>query len=123
MFDEVTAIAWYAWPVAAPIVFAFTMWRLRSTRARSRIGAALSFSAASALAMLVLTLSSMFRDGLAFGLVPSNGWAAVLRTLEGLPAFGLPALVLLVPLVVVGCWASKSPRADSKQDAGHVRRP
>src|SRR5260221_14774806 len=114
MFDEVTEIGWYGWPVAAPVVFAFAMWRLRSRRARSRIGAALSFSAASALAMLIVPLSAMFRDGLASGLVPSTGRSAVLRTDEGLPALGLPGLVLVVPLLAVGWLASRTPRSDAK---------
>jgi hypothetical protein len=112
MLDTMTEIAWYGWPVAALVVFALTMWRLKPGRARSRIGAALSFSAASGLTFLVFSLSGLFRDGLAPGVVPSTGTTALRRTVDG-----LPMLALVVPLLVAGWWAAKTPRADAKTDA------
>jgi putative copper export protein len=113
MVDEVIEVAWYGWPVAALVVFGLTMWRLRRRRARSRIGAALSFSAATAATVLIVALSGMFRDGLAPGLVPSAGMTALRRT-----AYGVPLLALVVPLLVLGWWASRAPTPRSNPGAG-----
>jgi hypothetical protein len=112
MFDQMMKIAWYSWPLVAGAVFASTMWRLRTTRVRSRIGAALSFAAAAALAMVLLTLSAVFRDGLGPDSVPSTGVTALRRTAEC-----LPFLLLVAPLLAAGWWASKVPR-DAEKNAG-----
>jgi putative copper export protein len=113
MVDEVIEAAWRGWPVAAVVVFGLTMWRLRRRRARSRIGAALSFSAAASVTILILALSGMFRDGLAPGLVPSTGMTALRRT-----AYGFPLLGVVVPLLVLGWWASRAPAPRSNPGAG-----
>ena len=106
MLDELGKVAWYVSPVAAIAVFALTMMSFRNKTRAGRILAATCFGLASALALAIFALSVLFRDGLAPGFIPSHGTTALIRTADG-----LSGLVLLLPLLGLGWWASRAPKS------------
>jgi hypothetical protein len=111
MVDALTKMVWYGWPVVSATVFALTMRRLASVGSGRRAVAAVCFSVASGVTLLALALSLVLRDGLAPGFVPTTGTTALVHALETLARLAVPALVIVVPLLGLGWWASRTSNA------------